>query len=188
MMRQRAQRTCRRPIAPSVLALGVLLAACGADSAGTETLERSVTPSTLVSTDGELEMAIERIEDAKQLFASSVGSTYVVSFEFVGQVSAEAGPVTVEVAGGVVLAESYPDATLEMVLPSIPLRTVEDMFERSLSTLVGGGAVEVTFDESYGFPTMLTIDPVPGAIDDEFSVRVISVEPGDDTLDSGDGY
>ena len=133
-------------------------------------------------------MEIERIEDAKQLFASSVGSTYVVSFEFVGQVSAEAGPVTVEVAGGVVVAESYPDATLEMVLPSIPLRTVEDMFERSLSTLVDGGAVEVTFDESYGFPTTLTIDPIPGAIDDEFSVRVISVEPGDDTLDSGDGY
>ncbi len=132
------------------------------------------------------ESASSAIDEAERTFDAAVGSTYVVAFEFIGSASVDAGAVRVAVVDGEVSEAIYPEPVLASILPRIPLLTVADMFDRARITLEQGGLVEITFDESYGHPTMLTIDPVPDAIDDEYSVRVISVDPGD--LPEGDGY
>ncbi len=129
---------------------------------------------------------VSAIDEAERTFDAAVGSSYEITFEFVGSASVGAGPVRVEVVNGEVVDADYPEPILESVLTSVPLRTVAEMFDRARITLEQGGLVEVTFDESYGHPTVLTIDPVPDAIDDEYSVRVISVEPS--ALPDGDGY
>ncbi len=151
------------------LVCAVLAASCGSDSAQDKTTA-----------------AVLAIDEAERTFDSAVGSSYEITFEFVGSASVGAGPVRVEVVNGEVVDADYPEPILETVLTSIPLRTVADLFDRARITLDQGGLVEVTFDESYGHPTVLTIDPVPEAIDDEYSVHVISVEPS--ALPDGDGY
>lgn len=130
---------------------------------------------------------MSELDEAQRTFDAAVGSSYELTFEYVGSASVDAGPVRVDVVDGQVVDADYPDPLLETVLTSIPFRTVAEMFDRARTTLEQGGLVEVTFDESYGHPTLLTIDPVPDAIDDEYSVRVVSVEPKPLT-EEGEGY
>ena len=167
-------------------------AACGSSSTGSGEAFGDGSETTLREPDAQngdvSDDQLTALDEAEQLFDATVGSTYTVTFDFVGQVSAEAGSVVVEVANDQAVDVAYPEQTLATVLPSIPLLTVDDMFERARSTIANGGTIEVTFDESYGYPSVLSFDPIPEAIDDEFSVLVSSVEPGDGTIDDGDGY
>lgn len=126
-------------------------------------------------------------DEAENLFASTVGGNYVVTFEFVSQATAEAGPIVVEVNDGRAVDVTYPDAMTGQVLPQIPMLTVNDFFLRAQSVLADGGLIEVEFDEFYGHPLTMTLDPIPGAIDDELSIVVQSVEPIEVSFEQ-DGY
>lgn len=126
-------------------------------------------------------------DDAQDLFTSSVGPNYIVTFDLISSATAEAGAIRVEVVDGQVVSADYPDTVTEQVLPGIPMLTVNDFFERARSVLADGGAVEVEFDASYGYPQTMTLDPIPEAIDDEMSIVVRSVEPTEDLV-GGAGY
>lgn len=173
------------------------LASCGSDAVQETAPVVPIEPAAVEATDPPPERTAlaevdtdaqhAELDEGRQLFDAAVGSTYTVVFEFEGSVRAD-GSINVEVANGEVVDVRYPDQLLASVLPEIPLLTVADMFDRARATLNDGGSVEFTLDGSYGHPVELRIDPIPDAIDDEYTVRVLSVEPGDDTLSDGDGY
>lgn len=186
--------TRSRAVAVIVFGLTLLAAACGADeleTAGTPTspaVEAAAQPERESEVDPQGEAVNQtRFDEAEQLFDSTVGQDYVLTFDFVSSVSAEAGPIRVEVVDGEVINVSYPDAMTEQILPQISLVTVSDFFERARSVLEEGGLVEAEFDEAYGYPLTMTLDPIPDAIDDEMSVVVRSVEPVEQSQET-DGY
>lgn len=189
--------TRRHTISVSVLAaaLSISLVACGQDDAdlATDTEEQIVqTTDSVEAPDRQEDVSPSEadraaIDDAEQLFASTVGGSYVLTFDLISQVSAEAGPVRVEVVDGRAANVTYPDEISEQILPQIPMLTVVDFFERARSVLGDGGGVEVDFDEFYGYPLTMTLDPIPEAIDDEMSIVVRSVEPVEESLET-DGY
>ena len=187
-------RSNRRIVASSVVAAALLLAACGQDDADLAIGTDDPTPATTEVTDL-ADRAVEDVappgldraafDDAQQLFASTVGSDYVVTFDLISQVSANAGPIRVEVIDGRATNVTYPDAMSEQILPQIPMLTVGDFFERARSVLADGGNVEVELDEFYGYPLTMTLDPIPEAIDDEMSIAVQSIETIDVSSDVG---
>lgn len=127
------------------------------------------------------------LDEAQQRFASTVGADYTLTFEIVSSATAEAGLIQVEVVNGVATNVVYPDAITEQILPQIPILTVNDFFDRARKVLAEGGSVEVDFDEAYGYPLVMTLDPIPNAIDDEMSIAVRSVDPAEPSVES-DGY
>jgi len=187
-------RSNRRIVASSVVAAALLLAACGQDDADLAIGTDDPTPATTEVTDL-ADRAVEDVappgldraafDDAQQLFASTVGSDYVVTFDLISQVSANAGPIRVEVIDGRATNVTYPDAMSEQILPQIPMLTVGDFFERARSVLADGGNVEVELDEFYGYPLTMTLDPIPEAIDDEMSIAVQSIETIDVSSEVG---
>jgi len=190
MTRSTRRRAVSVSVLTAVMALGLM--GCGQDDAGptAEAEEQTEQATTVPDRDtDEASSAIERgaLDEAEDRFESAVGGTYVLTFELISQVSAEAGPIRVEVVDGRVVDVTYPDAMSEQVLPHIPMLTIADFFERARSVLADGGLVDVQFDEAYGHPLTMTLDPIPDAIDDEMSVVVRSVEPVEASLET-DGY
>lgn len=182
MMRSTRRRTVARFIIAGALSL--FLISCGQDDAGlTAGVEGQRSPTTDVALDREGTTPAssadqwDAIDEAQDLFNSSVGNNYAMSFELISQVSVEAGPIQVEVVDGRVATAAYPDVMTEQILPEIPLLTVADFFERARAVLANGGDVEIEFDEFYGHPLTMTLDPIPNAIDDEMSIVVQSLDP-----------
>lgn len=174
----------------ALLAMAVIVAACGGDDEPPLSQPTSIPaePGTTVSSLGDSdESAWNELDEAEQRFESTVGRDYVVIFDFVSAASAEAGPIRVEVADGQPVAVTYPDTITELILPQIPMLTVQDFFDRARSVLDAGGLVEIEFDAPYGYPTFMNLDPIPDAIDDESSILVRSVEPLESSVES-DGY
>jgi len=172
------------------LTLGVVLltSSCGAGAA--ETAPRtggSPAATEPAESDGGSGRVRTELDEAEDLFRSTVGESYTFTFEFVSSVTAEAGPISIDVVGGRVGAATYPDAMTRQVLPEIPMLTVADFFDRARSVLAGGGEVEVALDPSYGYPLTMTLDAIPDAIDDEMSVRITSLDPTGESPE-GDGY
>lgn len=179
-------------------ACGLALVACGqdtseVDAAGQDQSMESVETDVTIGPDRELEEASlpneqrAEFDDAENLFNSTVGVDYVLTFEIVSSATAEAGPIRVEVVNGRATNIIYPDAVTEQILPQIPLLKVSDFFERARTVLAAGGSVEVEFDEAYGFPVTMTLDPIPNAVDDEMSIIVRSVDPVESSVEA-DGY
>lgn len=54
--------------------------------------------------------------------------------------------------------------------------TIDAVFV-SLLTLGPEAALTGTWDEERGFPTDISVDPIPNAIDDEFTIRIEGFEP-----------
>ena len=191
LMGPNRQRSLAVLLAVVMLAVVLLVASCGtgeSDSGAAPTTVATTPTSERIAEPPEtLDTEQAELDDGHDLFRSAVGENYTMTFEFVSSVSAEAGPIVVTVVGGRVESATYPDAMTEQVLPEIPMLTVADFFERAGAVLAGGGLVEATFDRSYGYPLAMSLDPIPGAIDDEMSVRIIALDPiSDDT--GGDGY
>lgn len=161
----------------------------GAEVGGIESVESdtTLTPDRSVDVTSPANLQRAAFDDAESLFASTVGVDYVLTFEVVSAATAEAGPIRVEVVNGRATNISYPDAATEQLLPQIPLLQVSDFFERARNVLADGGAVEVEFDEAYGYPVVLSLDPIVNAVDDEMSILVRSVEPVESSVEV-DGY
>lgn len=88
------------------------------------------------------------------------------------------GDFEVEVAGGEVVAVSASLAHLEM--------TPESYVESGGGTIDGfldlaedrhADVTDVTFDDDLGYPTTLTLDPVPLGVDDEECYTITNVHP-----------
>lgn len=176
----------------ALVALSLFFVACGTDDAATEPDNQGTEAA---GDRGLVEgqpreataMGREALDEAADRFASTVGDDYVLTFDFVSSSTAEAGAIRVEVVGGRATDVTYPDAMSEMILPQIPMLTISDFYERARSVLADGGLVEIEFDATYGYPALMTIDPIPDAIDDEMSVVVRSVEPTEKSPET-DGY
>lgn len=185
-------RSLRRRYSALVVVAGLVLAACGSDASETTAAEvqRSDTTTTAEgfrADSADASTDTSRLDEAEALFASTVGSNYVLVFDVVSSASAEAGSIRVTVADGIATDVAYPDAITEQILPQVPMLTVSDFFERARTVLTEGGGVEIEFDASYGYPTTMTLDPIPEAIDDEMSIIVKSVEPIEVSFEN-DGY
>jgi hypothetical protein len=171
--------------------VAMLVTGCGtddADSGAAATTEAlTVTTETGAGSGETQDTDRTELDEGQDLFRSSVGENYAFTFDFVSSVTAEAGPISVEVVGGRVESATYPDAMTRQLLPKIPMLTVADFFERARSVLADGGLVEATLDRSYGYPTTMTFDPIPNAIDDEMSVRITSLDPTSEMIEA-DGY
>lgn len=192
----RSPRSRRASAFVLAAACGLALVACGQDTSEVSAEGEDQTTETVqVETDVNRDEAeptdtsAERtdLDEAQQLFASTVGSDYTLTFEIVSSATAEAGLIQVEVVDGVATNVVYPDAITEQILPQIPILTVNDFFDRARKVLAEGGSVEVDFDEAYGYPLVMTLDPILNAIDDEMSIAVRSVDPVEQSVES-DGY
>ncbi len=180
-----SRSTRRHIVAVSVVAaLSLFVVACGQDDLDlTAAIEEQTSQTTGVAPDREADdvpltdTGRAVFDEAQELFNSSVGSSYVMTFDLISRASAEGGLIRVEVADGRVVNVTYPDAISEQILPEIPMLTVADFFERARSVLADGGGVEAELDEFYGHPLTMTLDPVPNAIDDEMTIVVQSLEP-----------
>lgn len=56
-------------------------------------------------------------------------------------------------------------------------KTVPELFAL-VAALPAGAAADVSYDPDLGFPTNISVDSVPNAVDDEYSILVHSLKPG----------
>ena len=91
-------------------------------------------------------------------------------------------PLTIEVQNGEVVSITQQDGTAVAENdPSytyfVEVATVERLFEKLSSSLNGGAdEVLVTYDDTYGFPSTISIDQIKEAIDDEIAYQVDNFE------------
>ena len=57
-------------------------------------------------------------------------------------------------------------------------RTVEDLFEEARTVANDGVVLDVEFDPEWGYPTLLSFDPIENSIDDEYLLRVTDLTVG----------
>ncbi|HEX5589723.1 MAG TPA: DUF6174 domain-containing protein [Candidatus Limnocylindrales bacterium] len=89
------------------------------------------------------------------------------------------GPYVITVVDGSateVLFEGAP-ADPSLVGTAFPL-TIDAVFER-LRNLEPRATMTATWDPDWGFPTSVSVDPIPNAIDDEYSISIAAFAPAD---------
>ncbi|MFB7888082.1 DUF6174 domain-containing protein [Cellulosimicrobium cellulans] len=118
------------------------------------------------------------LSDARDRWAAAGYDDYAFTLTSSCGERALVGDFDVEVAGGEVLAVSASLAHLEM--------TPESYVESGGRTIDGfldlvderhDVVTDVAFDDELGYPTSLTLDPVPRAIDDEECYAITDVHP-----------
>jgi hypothetical protein len=87
------------------------------------------------------------------------------------------GPVEITVVDGAPtkVVTQQGEVPLENLV-GFPL-TVDDVLDHAVNAVAGGGSVDVTWGQVPGVPAAITIDPVPGAIDDEINLLVDRLDP-----------
>ncbi len=81
--------------------------------------------------------------------------------------------VTVE-GGTITKARSV--GTGALVEPSLSaFRTVDQLFSEARASLKAGTLLAISFDSAIGFPTVVSIDPIRNAVDDEVSYQTKKV-------------
>ncbi len=88
------------------------------------------------------------------------GGTYVISVT-------DGAVAAITSAGQPVAAADFPP------FPA----TVDQVFAAAEGVFAKGGTIHATYDDATGAPRMLTIDPIPAAIDDELTVTIDAVTP-----------
>ena len=128
-------------IIASVLAIGLVITACGS------------TPSVAEAERAQWEAA--EVSDYTLTYAVSGGAGNL-------------GPKTVEVTDGIVT---------EIVKEPDGVSPADFTIERLFDELDAADIVlDVEFDPELGYPTYIALDPIEDAIDDEFSVTILSME------------
>jgi hypothetical protein len=88
----------------------------------------------------------------------------------------ERGPFEVRVVTGAVDDVAHTDATVESPRPREDLLTVEALFE-FLRDNAGAHELLVTYDGELGYPRSINVDPIEGAVDDEFFIGATVEKP-----------
>jgi hypothetical protein len=55
--------------------------------------------------------------------------------------------------------------------------TVDQLFDRAIAVVEGGGCVWGAFDAAYGYPRDMSLDPFPTMADDELNYRLATLTP-----------
>jgi hypothetical protein len=97
-------------------------------------------------------------------------SGYTITYFVTGGVG-RVGPKAVQVVNAEAVEVDTSDPT--QLAPSF---SVADFFDEINAADV---VVSADFDADLGYPTQIDLDPIENAIDDEFSVEVVSLEPAD---------
>lgn len=93
---------------------------------------------------------------------------YTLSYKINGG-AGDVGPKTVRVSNGVVMdIIAEPDRLI-----SLPDYTVDDLFDKLEAS---EEVIRATFDPELGYPTLLELDPIVAAIDDEVTISVVSLD------------
>jgi hypothetical protein len=78
-------------------------------------------------------------------------------------------PVVLEVRAGMLVGVRFADGSSGAVVAHYQrFAPLEKIFREIENVQRSGGSVTAMFDPTYGFPTNLSADPVPGTVDDEF--------------------
>jgi len=97
-------------------------------------------------------------------------SDYTITYFVTGGIG-RVGPKVVQVVDGEAVEVDTSDPT--QLAPSY---SVADLFDEIDDADV---VVSADFDADLGYPTQIDLDPIENAIDDEFSVEVVSLQPTD---------
>ena len=86
------------------------------------------------------------------------------------------GPFLVTVEGDATVQVSFDGAQVgPAAIPGVPL-TIEAAFAL-LRALPREGEAKITWDPALGFPAEAVVDPVPNAVDDEFTLTITELRP-----------
>jgi hypothetical protein len=176
-------RTLLRSLAPAV-AVVALLAACGDDAddvAVTEETTRTTEPSTgstTTSTDptpGDDQAAIAA---ARALWDDAGPDPYEMVVERICFCTDEyRGPYVVTVDGGQVTSVAFEDGSPVPDDLAADLPTIDALFDLAAGGAADGTLLAVELDADDGHPELVSLDPLPDAVDDEIAYAVHAVRP-----------
>jgi hypothetical protein len=89
-------------------------------------------------------------------------------------------PLTIEVQDGKAISMAYNDGSpVPEADRSIfaQYETIEDLFNFTQDAISRADEIHVTYDSTYGYPSIVQIDFVRNAADDELDLTVQSIEP-----------
>ncbi len=109
------------------------------------------------------------LEEAERRWKDAALTHYRVEYRIQGGV--EVGPIWVEVRDGEIVDRGF-EGQLE---PEGLVRTIDDLFAEVRQVARDGEVLAAEFDAEFGYPTLLSLDPIPDAIDDEFAYVIIDV-------------
>ena len=130
-------------------------------------------------TEQEREAAQEALAEARQRWEDTGITSYTWTVDllcFCGPL----GPLQVTVRDGEVAETTPLDPRVEAGQDELPTATtVEDLFQKAEDALTSedSGAVSITYDETYGYPTKMDIDWIRDAVDDEDTWEASDLTP-----------
>ena len=116
--------------------------------------------------------SVEGLDAAEQRWVEAGIDSYSLEYT-IGAGEGAAGSIRVEVVDGEVI-----DFDGGSLFDESMGRTVEDLFEEARTVANDGVVLAAEFDPEWGYPTLLSFDPIENAIDDEYFVRVTDLTVG----------
>jgi hypothetical protein len=190
MHRVVAPRTARAPAAAILVAAALLLPGCGEDdqvqpneTAVSTTGAPGTAPPTTESsttTGGDKPVPLDGLEEATSRWEAAGIDDYTMSYRRTCFCPAYTVQVTV-VDGEVTSAEAIEGLPGELPPTTQPIPddeqfTVEDLFGQAIEAYETADRTTVTYDAELGYPTIIDVDPIQNAIDDEYTLTVESFE------------
>lgn len=116
------------------------------------------------------ELALRQLANQQALWASKGVDDYRITIE--KQCFCPSARFVFTVANGIVTGVKTDDglAVRPDQVPTQP-KTVPELFAL-VAGLPAEQAVTVSYDERFGFPSLISVDPIPNAVDDEYQVVV----------------
>lgn len=163
-----ATQTVRNGAALLLGCLLVVLSACGEDLTDGSTSTSEATGSTTTAAEA------TDVESARALWDAEGPESYELTYEKMCY-CASVGPVTVTVESGEITDVAAPEADDEAEATEDAL-SVEDLLDKAADAEADADVAEIEYDEEYGYPTLLDIDWLEDAVDDEVTYTVTSFE------------
>lgn len=122
------------------------------------------------------------LEAARTRFASRSQPSYAFTWRILSCFcsSDSLRPTRITVTNGAITRAVFVDDQRPVAEPERGLlRTIDGVFALIEQAIADGAdELQVTYDDQYGFPAMLSIDPARTTSDDELSLQLSNFEPG----------
>jgi hypothetical protein len=120
------------------------------------------------------EIALRQLAVHQALWQQKGPASYVITVE--RQCFCPGAQYEITVTNGVVSKVAPDDAPVQPAeVQGLP-KTVPELFA-VVAGLPAEAAVTVSYDEQLGYPTLISVDPIPNAIDDEYTIVVHGFSP-----------
>lgn len=146
----------------ALLALAFVAAACGSAIVPNATLTQQ-------------QLALKALADHQRVWTSKGIDDYRITIE--RQCFCPGGQLVFTVVDGVVtgVVNDQGQVLRPTDVPDQP-KTVPELFAL-VAGLPAESAVNVSYNEDFGFPSLISVDPIPNAIDDEYTIVVHDFSP-----------